>query len=207
MSLRELLKYTSARDTFPIEVDEIKKWMLNKGIHDEINFIPDPAMDVKVLRGSLVQYEYCPAPYEDNVRVADISYATDQSLCWQRLVCCKELVHLLDRPETHTATKEQIEALTLHLSMGLEASIKHNEALTDHAGVFISLCVLAPLDAVNALRRPYEAGELNDYDIALFFRIPEFYVSSIFHPAYVIVYNNCFGNVVPMPASSTGTGS
>ncbi|AOO81428.1 hypothetical protein BHK69_14050 [Bosea vaviloviae] len=81
------------------------------GIQDRIVFCLDNEMDPQILRGVYYQYRYRPKLYGDYENVSLIVYCGGLSTAWQRIICCKEMVHICDSEVEKTNTSEEIDGL------------------------------------------------------------------------------------------------
>jgi hypothetical protein len=59
-------------------------------------------------------------PYGEPVRVSQILYADSRPLPWQRLVCAKELVHIMDGIVEVTGTREAVARLVTEIVLPLD---------------------------------------------------------------------------------------
>ena len=173
-SLEKLISHFKDHTQFPIEINEIKDWIVNEGYQEEINFIPFEN-DNSILKGFIRMYERQTGVYSDSNRVSDIHYSKNMSECWQRTVCCKEMVHILDSVESRTSTQKEIQDLTFNLCSQFDG-YSNKAVLADKAALLPALRILAPIAKIEQLREAYQEKTKNDYDIAAFFRIPKFYI-------------------------------
>jgi hypothetical protein len=105
MTFKSLYEY-AARQTQTISVEgQIDAEILRLTPQDEILYTPvdfDPA----ILLGQLKRYRLPIGVYSaDSKWVSEIRYAQSLNLCWQRFVCCKELMHIFDSDEEQTNTR------------------------------------------------------------------------------------------------------
>jgi hypothetical protein len=105
--LKKLIERFQDRTKLPIEVDEIAAEIAALGLQDEINFYhigADPAQ----IRGAFYQFTHRPGVYAEPVLVTLVPYNDDDPLEWQRVVCCKEMMHIFDSDLERTDTEEQV---------------------------------------------------------------------------------------------------
>ena len=94
MGLQKLVEIFSCRTDIPVKIDDIVNQIKELGIQDEVTYI-GVDFDIGVLRGQFVRLSTeRNGVYADPIYRAEIYYAKNQSKDWQRLVICKELVHL-----------------------------------------------------------------------------------------------------------------
>lgn len=109
-----------------------------------------------------------------------IVYSTQIESRLQRLVVCKELLHILDSSPARTTNKEKV----LILAEGLLASHDENnqagnplEYFADKIAIWLSLIVLFPYGYWEVCRRDYKAGKLTLDQIADVLEIPSSYIA------------------------------
>lgn len=185
MSFDKLVAHFQDRKVFPIQIDEIVTWLTQHGFQDEIRFYPVD-MDAKILRGVMSRYTRHEGVYTLPVLVTEIEYPKRANICWERMICCKELMHLFDSKSEETRTQKEIIELTSALTSPVEVNFGE-DFFAEHMAIFKALLLLAPIKIVEQMREHYSNGTKKPYDIALFFRIPEHYVSILFSPAYKTV--------------------
>lgn len=177
---------------FPVEVGAVKKFILDSGLQDEVEFYPLETDDVK-LRGVCTRTTYRRSPYGDPVRLMRIGYSATANICWQRFVCCKEMMHAFDSDQQYANSDERIATLIRNLTDplldGFDAP-KNSPEFAEKAAEFRALCVLAPRHAVDQIRPLYVSGERKSLDIARFFRIPQVYIDTIFRPTFSSFYES-----------------
>ena len=154
----------------PIAIDDVRDSILESGAVDRIEFA-SPSMDSSTLYGMLHMFEEL-VPYANRTvaRIIHSMELTDPRLI--RMVCCKELLHILDNgtatAESEQAVNELIDNIVLPLEPGLPAP-----TISDHVGMVRALQVLLPRDALYYLRPKVERGELTVSDVAMLAEIPD----------------------------------
>src|SRR5258708_4870279 len=108
--IHNLIEFFSTFTVSPIDPDDIKDQIISYGIKDEINFV-GVNLDTRVLRGALMHYSMKTGVYSDPILCADVFYDLTLERKWRRVICCKELLHLLDHSVSRTATREACEKL------------------------------------------------------------------------------------------------
>lgn len=174
-----------AADAMPIRVDAVREWIIKAGLQDEIVFIPSD-IDPTKLRGVIHQFTYRPKVYGEPIRASDIYFARPLNVCWTRLVCCKEMMHIFDRDDQKAGSRQLVGQLTFDLVTPPAPDAPMSpQVLSDWLAIVKALIVLAPLEILEALRPYHESGEKKPYDIALFLRIPEAYIAYIFSKRFL----------------------
>lgn len=195
MAFSDLVDYFAAHTVFPIQIDDIKEWCLLHTHQDVIEF-HEVDIDPEVSLGQLYQFTTRPGVYADPrfhsyITVAKSGQKPALTHCEQRFVLCKELIHLTDKPSTRTSDMDQIDQLTRELSEAVPVSLGINQTASaiDRYTEFKTLAVLAPCDAVEAIRPKLERGEITTMDIAQYFKIPHYYVPYLMSSHYKKIYD------------------
>jgi hypothetical protein len=150
--LQRLVEQFRAVDRLPIEIDEIREAVLSLGVQDEVIFRADPEMDVSRLRGVFYQYRYRPSLYGESQNVTLIVYPENVPVAWQRMICCKELIHTFDDHVERTDTLEELGGLITRLLGPLsvdEISIIDLMAFKDRLALYQAIPLLFPFAARN----------------------------------------------------------
>ncbi len=150
-------------------------------IKDEVNFV-GVEMNSEVLRGSILHFIIPAAGYGEPTFCADIYYDKSQTSDWKRLVCCKELLHLLD-PDTNKVKSKadfvrQVERIVLPPEFQ-EPVADGAKVLSDRVATYLAVAILFPWQARQLLLPPYVDGKLTLEDISRIADIPERYVALV----------------------------
>ena len=198
MSVAGIIKEFDSRKSVPVDVNEVLQALISRGIKDEIWFW-DADIDAKTLRGQLVHWD--PAqdweyPTDETQitkrRVADIYYAKNLTDDWQRLVCCKELLHILDPAGARAATQEAVMRLTekIVLPPDLQDVTDGYATATDRVALLQATAVLFPLRA----RELFKAdGTLSNAEIAKLVDIPSRYVAVVMSDSWPAIHKILIG--------------
>jgi hypothetical protein len=150
MSLADLVNHFAAISEVPVEVPEVRDVMINVlRVQDEIIFCQEE-MNPDELRGAYYQFTRRNNVYAEPILCSIIVYCSKLSRAWQRVICCKELVHILDRNIEKTNTKEAIEGLVTRLLGPLSTEdfgIMDIMASKDRLAIYVALGVLFPQTA------------------------------------------------------------
>lgn len=176
----------NAADAMPIRVDAVRAWIIDAGLQDEIVFVPSD-IDTTKLLGVIHQFTYRKTPYGDPIRASDIYFAKALNVCWFRLVCCKELMHIFDAENQRAGSRQLAAQLTFDIVIPPAPDARMSpQVLSDWLAIVKALIVLVPIDVLEALRHSYESAEKKTtYDIALFLRIPEAYIAYLFSERFL----------------------
>lgn len=110
MPLKTLVEQFAPFEILPIEIEDVRQAVLELSPCDHIRIRKHPRMEPSLL-GIFYLYRKRLAVYEDEKICAEIVYSGQLSHDWQRVVCCKELIHALDQDIARTASKEQVRSL------------------------------------------------------------------------------------------------
>lgn len=186
----DLIASFEDRINVPIDLDEVAKWLLDRSIQDEINFVPAD-LDTGVIRGFLRRFRRAKGGWDiDPDEVSNIHYDRNQGPMWINLVCAKELLHILDA--ARCATKEQYERLTR--SLALPNDLKHlladpAFALVDKMGALPASALLLPKATRELLLPAYNAKILTDDAIAELVMMPPQHVRAVMSSDWPNVYD------------------
>ena len=174
MSLKRLLEQFGTREELPIEIDEVRDSVLALGVDDRIIITPVDK-PISEVRGTFYRWIERPGVYSSPLHCIGITFSTHQSEDWQRVVCCKELVHSLDHQGSHTSTRNEVISLAARLlgpmSTG-DVSSADFMASTDQIALYYALAVLFPKAARDAATKEVAAGRLSIQKLAEACRLP-----------------------------------
>lgn len=186
----DLVNNFSAHIRYPIKIEDISLWLIDRGYQDEIQFFPTK-MNEDILRGQLIQFVIRPELYGNPRRLTYIQYSDSLNVCWKRFVIAKELTHIIDPQLASTNNFQQLVRLAEELADNIpveEGSVTPGYKY-EKLSIYRALALLVPEDAVNKLRAKYIAGELSSLEIAKRFKIPEKYVATVMSERYAVLYN------------------
>lgn len=175
MSVGRLIEFFSTFTKLPVYIEDICGQMVDMGIQDEIVLIPMDAPP-QILLGMMVRYRESGA-YTSPKNCALIFYNVNVGRDEQRLICCKELIHLFDTDHALTCTSEDFLTLVegvIDLEQALSTgTIQTNaQAFVDHAATLMALAVLFPHEIRDDIIAAHDAGRMSIGDIADEFDIP-----------------------------------
>jgi len=179
----DVIRHFGASPAAPIDIeDDIIPFLRDGGIRDDLWFWPVELDDSK-LRGKLVHWE--PWDYNDDWahdydrprRVGDIYVSKSLEVPWQRVIACKELLHVLDPPTNRVAEAAEVERLVKRIVLPLGSELAADyKTLTDTMGLYEALAVLFPWRVRENLMSAYLAEKLTAQQIAEYVEIPLQYV-------------------------------
>ncbi|SCB33881.1 hypothetical protein GA0061101_10810 [Rhizobium lusitanum] len=110
-----------------------------------------------------------------------VIYSVQQPLGWQRLVCCKELIHVLDSPAVRTNKKSEV----IQLGDKLTDKTRHFKGTADlqwffdDLAIYQALAMLFPFSLREEIMGAYVAGKVTDEMLAEAAQIPVEYVRTV----------------------------
>ncbi len=160
MTLNRLLNHFSIQDNMPVELNEVRDFIVSDlCVQDRIVFCKED-MDQNKLRGLYYQYTQRNGVYADPELHSVVIYCSKLSIDWQRLICCKELVHIFDKQVEKTILKDDISGLAEKMlgPLSTESFGKIDIMATkDRFAMYIALGILFPEAAINRAKKAIAA--------------------------------------------------
>jgi hypothetical protein len=192
MGLKELIEIFSCHTKLPVQVKDVVDQIVEMGVQDKITYI-GVDLDLGVLRGLFMRVATeRHGVYADPIYSSEIYYATSQEIDWQRLVVCKELVHLFDEDEASIKTQDELDHLMEMIALSPELQFHKGDGFkerTDKIATLYAICILFPKDARDALLESYQQGLISAGDIARTAEIPEKYIRLAMLDGWEDIYN------------------
>ena len=171
--MHNIYRHFATQTVLPIKLSDIKAAILKTGEVTTITRFPVD-IDELALHGMLRVFRDKP-PYANEDRVmAQIAYYEGLDEEQVRLVCTKEMLHLLDDPVATAATQDQVSKLIEEITLPIEA-VASIPGISDHTKLLHALCVLMPRAARRILKASFDEGKMTAEDIARVAKIPEPY--------------------------------
>lgn len=183
----------SNRTDVPIDpVDDVLRAVQEiVGPLHKIETYADPLLDSGVVRGYIEQY--VEKDGDGEIKLSRITYSTDQSVLWQRLVQVKEILHVLDPPEKRVASREDIDRLIDKIRLPDEMADHHKDgphALNDRLGIAYAVACLFPIASRNLLAPELDAGKITMATIVDLIGIPHRYVAVVMNPQWLDIHSD-----------------
>lgn len=186
MKVADLIAEFSGRDRLPVDVNDLLPFLARNGQETDIEFI-GVDLDPDILQGKIKIFHLRDGVYGDPKRCANIYYHRGHSPDWQRFICCKELLHLLDPIGAQTATPDDIDELAEKIGLPEYMQDPLADGLAtnvDRLAEFRAAAVLLPFAARKQLLAPLSEGKLGLGDIAQLADIPRKYVGLVMSPGW-----------------------
>ena len=149
MTLAKLIGAFESFTILPIEIPDVREQLVSFGFQDCIVFM-EGDFDPSQLRGVFYQFTHRLGVYGETERCTLILYSAHLSPEWKRVVCCKELIHVLDGIAARTNTPDEVTALVEKLLGPLsneDFGLADFQASKDKLALYQALAVLFPDDA------------------------------------------------------------
>lgn len=180
MNVKELIVKYSTLEVVPVEVESVEKDINASGIPDIIKYW-EAEINTDPLRGQINHWEYTESDGKKQ-RVADIYYGSELTRDWQRLVCCKELLHILDEERLRVVDNQHFEKLIEKIILPLELQDPIQDGTyvnNDRLAVYHAVAILFPLAVRNLLLPFYLEEKFTLDEIAKMVDLPVRYVSLV----------------------------
>lgn len=192
MSIAKLIDFFSTFQFLPVEISTVSEQIVESyQIADKIIFIPvdvDPAH----LKG--LHYRYFERSPDGTItRTVKVVFSDRLSIDHQRVVCCKELIHIMDAHFQQTNDPAALNALVEILTdkqkrKGTASSIADIAATKDQLALYQAIAVLTPEEIREDLVLRFSRGEIDIHWIAQILAIPPEYVSIIVAPEWTQIW-------------------
>lgn len=182
-----LIKAFAEKPELPIDVNDVLALMHEHGCEDEVEFI-GVDLDPEILQGKIKIFHLRNGVYgQDVTRYANIYYHRGHSVDWQRFICCKELIHLLDPPSAQTNDLTEIDLLAERIGLPPEMQDPATDGIAtnvDRLAEWRAAAILLPFAMREQLMPAFRSEVLTIDDIARMADIPRKYVGFIMSPVW-----------------------
>jgi Zn-dependent peptidase ImmA (M78 family) len=190
MNVTDLIRAFSTREKLPVDVNDILACLRENGNDDNIEFI-GVDLDPEILQGAIKVFYVRNGVYSEPEKWVNIYYDRGSSIDRQRMVCCKELVHLLDPKDAYTQSENAIEQLAEKMGLPPEMQDPTSDGFAtnvDRLAEFRATALLMPKAARDLLLDAYRSKKLTISDIARVADIPTRYagfaMSDVWQPVF-----------------------
>lgn len=179
MHASALIRQFSEKRELPIDIEtHVIAALRSMGVSDEIYPFWDIHLSVGTLQGYCHREEI---PRGDSsFFMTTIGYAKNGHEM-ERLVSCKELLHILDPKKCRVDTAEKVYSFIAKIALrgDLVDPFSDDDDQADRVAVLEALAILFPLAARNELLPFYKAGELTLAQISEYAELPQSYVKIV----------------------------
>jgi hypothetical protein len=182
LSIGRVVRHFEGLGKVPVDIKDVLE--LVRAIEpDEKIRIRSVNVDPEKLRGNCYRYRVADSGILVPLRKTLIVYSGRQDPYWQRLVCCKELVHIMDPDPLCTTTLEQVVHLAERLKKPAPATapINANEvaAFFDLLARWHAMAILFPFGLWEELLPKYKAKKVDLATISKWLELPPDYVGVV----------------------------
>ena len=134
MTVRAIARHFEGLGKVPIDVNDVLA-QVRALLPDEVIDIYGINADPQQLRGTCLQWKVNPPTGSAmmSTKHSAVIYSTRLAPEWQRLVCCKELIHVLDPEPVRTTSKDEV----LQLIEKMSSKTPIFASTPNHLGVFV----------------------------------------------------------------------
>ena len=190
MNTNDLIRLFSEKLSLPGDVNELLPVLAQHGSEVDIEFI-GVDLDPEILQGKIKIFYVRDGVYAEPKRMANIYYHRGHGSDWQRFICCKELLHLLDPPGAETNSMEQIDELASKIGLPAymqDATLDGIATNIDRLAEFRAAAILLPYAAREQLLKPLAEQKLTLSDIAEMADIPRKYAGLVMSPGWNYIH-------------------
>lgn len=190
MKTADLIAQFAKQTELPVDVNALLPVLADNGHETDIEFI-GVDLDPQVLQGKIKIFHLREGVYGEPKRCANIYYHRGHTNDWQRFICCKELLHLLDPNGAETSTPEEIDELANKIGLPeyMQDPLADGFATNiDRLAEFRAAALLLPYSARELLLEPLTTGDLTLGDIAKMADIPRKYVGLVMSESWVAIH-------------------
>lgn len=190
MQAVELIKAFEGRTQLPVDVNDILAYLRENGNDDDIEFI-GADLNPDILQGAIKILHARDSLYGEPRRMVNIYYHRGHSKDWQRMICAKELFHLLDPDWALTGDPAAIDKLASEIGLPPEMQNPLEDGMEtniDRLAEWRAAAILLPMAARDVLKPFYDNGPLTLADIARQADIPSKYAGLVMHDSWGAIY-------------------
>ena len=167
--LKTIIASLKDRIDLPIQVEEIAAAGVASGCTDIVYFKGVDGEDPAQIHGAFWHYTRRPNLYAEPDYIALIPFNLNDSLPWQRVTCCKEMVHIFDSELERTDRPDEVVDLLDRLLGRMSTDdfgVVDLMASKDKLALYYSLPLLMPKAALEAARRDIAEKRKTPADVA-----------------------------------------
>jgi hypothetical protein len=182
MSARKVSQHFDGVGKVPVDIKDVLKW-INAHLMDEVINIHGIDISADSLNGGIVSQTMPQKPHPNSAvrpwKQHTIAYRTQLSMEMQRLVVCKEVLHVFEPPSVRTNDQLKVLALAeaLMVKNGGEPGEGQAAALADNISKWNAVTVLFPFGYWEECFKAHKEGAMTLDEIADALEIPRSYVA------------------------------
>lgn len=198
MSISALIRHFEAMGSVPVDAQDVFTELLVHILDEKVS-IHGVDLTQFALRG--LHFRYHIPPIKDSVLMPErnvmVLYDTSQTIDWQRLTICKELVHVFDREPIWSQGREKIVRLASSLCnqpVPSKADETNLDVFFDRLGLYQALAILFPFSLREQLIEKYKSGILDINKVAEIVSLPPQYVNIVMTEHWPDLRETILGN-------------
>jgi len=182
MSARKISQHFDGIGKVPVDIQDVLNW-INAHLPDDVIRIHGIDVSPDMLRGGIVSTHKHVEPLPGSAikpwREHLIAYSTQLTPEMQRLVVCKEILHVFEPATVQTNDSEKVLALAQALlpEEGAEPGIGAAAALADNISKWNALTVLFPYGYWEVCAKAFNEGTMTLAEISDSLELPSSYVA------------------------------
>ncbi|GJE74860.1 hypothetical protein [Methylorubrum suomiense] len=160
-------------------------------------------LDSDISRGHMVLQLDRSSPYEAPYIVASVRFDRELDTCWQRFVCCKELMHVFDDSLQRVDQADKF--------LKLMDELENNPIYVNQSEMFKSernaewqaLLAICPPRLRQVYKARFDAGEIDRKEAAAILGVPDVLIRTIMSDQYELTLEKLTGDTLDKPAPGT----
>ena len=192
MSVPKLVSKFTWSYQLPIEVKQVVAELRKLDVHDKIVYWRDPYLPADLMKGYITRWVEEDSS-GDREYVSDIQFAQSDEAT-ERLVVCKELLHILDPENSRVRSEEELShligriILPPHLQDIFANETSH--VVTDRVAEIKAVAVLFPWNARMALVPNYKSGKVTLEQIAQRAKLPLVHTALVMNDVWLQIHKS-----------------
>jgi hypothetical protein len=197
MSIGKVVRHFEGIGKVPVDIKDVLA-LARELCPDETIKVRGVKVDNKKLKGNCYRYKIPDGKILMPRPVSLVVYSTlDHEYC-QRLVCCKELVHVVEPDPIVTSKKEEVvhlaERVTKPIPVGASGVAPNDlQVFLDQLAKWQALAILFPFGLWEEIMPKYKAGKVNLETIAEWVELPPEFVATIMLDAWATLRTTLIG--------------
>ncbi len=185
---RKIVNEFSGKTNIPIKLEDVESEIIKTGAVARFDVLGIETAHDTLLGGYM---EYAATGVYGEPTVGCVRYKKDLHPYWQKLVCCKEMLHALDKQQSFdgrgtTQTADQISGLIAYFSNGEheENGADKLHTVLDRCAIIPAIAILFPITMVHQYRHHVANSKKDIKNIAGEVHLPEEIVKVVLDPRW-----------------------
>jgi len=193
MSIGKVVRHFEAIGKVPVDINDVLA-LVREICPDEKIRVRGVDIDPGRLKGNCYRYKIPPQTGSSlmPVQCSLIVYSTRMSTFEQRLVCCKELVHIVNPDPIVTRTSAEVVHLAERVTKKIilkpgQTTSNDIQVFLDHLAVWHAVAILVPFGIREELLAAKSIDQINLDAVAEALEIPRDYVKTALGPSWALM--------------------